>query len=401
MFRGRANSPGAIEDERQRENPNMKNPRHGGRPKTIRDVARAAGTSVSTVSAALNNTDYVSSAMRERIEKAILRLHYRPNDLARSLRLHRTHTLGMVVPDLSNSFYTDLVRGVKDYAGTAKYTLLVGDSREHWDEERTYLDEFHRRRVDGIIRIPAIEAEGGQAEPLVGNIPVVFADQFPHAKDRSIGCVGVDNVTAALEATHYLLSLGHRRTAIIAGQQESRTSADRLEGYRRALRNARVPIDHALVRIGDNTMLSGHREAMEVLNLPQRPTAIFCTNNMMTLGALQAIQELKLRCPKHISLLGFDDLTWATLLRPRLTMVRQPAREIGMTAARMLIEHIEGRPQQTAVQRLPTRLMVRDSCAPPASRAPLDTTSIALLHQPLQSAGPTSARSRPNSRATA
>lgn len=374
----------------------MKSPRHASRPKTIRDVARAAGTSVSTVSAALNNSDYVSSAMRQRIQKAIRRLHYRPNDLARSLRMHRTHTIGMVVPDLSNSFYTDLVRGVKDYAGTANYTLLVGDSREHWDEERTYLDEFHRRRVDGIIRIPAIEAQGGQAEPLVGNIPVVFADQFPHAKDRSIGCVGVDNVTAALDATQYLLSLGHRRTAIIAGQQESKTSADRLEGYRRALRKACVPIDRALVRIGDNTMLSGHREAMEILNLPRRPTAIFCTNNMMALGALQAIQELKLRCPKHISLLGFDDLNWATLLRPRLTMVRQPAREIGMTAARMLIEYIEGRPQQTPVQRLPTRLMVRDSCAPPAARVHRAGASMNPPYPLLQTSKPASAHSRLN-----
>jgi LacI family transcriptional regulator, galactose operon repressor len=344
----------------------MKPARHPKRHITIRDVARAAGASVSTVSAALNNTDYVSAEMRERIEKAIRRLRYRPNDLARSLRLHRTHTIAIVVPDLLNSFYTEVVRGMKDYAGTANYTLLVGDSRERWDEERTYLDELHRRRVDGIVRIPAIDDLGGQAEHVMGDIPVVYADRFPHSKDRNVGCVGVDNIVSALDATRYLLSLGHRRIAIVAGQQESKNSAERLEGYRRAMRSARVPVDRNLVRIGDNGILSGHREAMELLTRADRPTAIFCTNNMMALGALQAVQELKLRCPKDVSLLGFDDFYWATLLRPRLTMVRQPAREIGMTAARMLIEYIEGRPQQPSVLRLPTQLMVRDSCAPPS-----------------------------------
>ncbi len=332
---------------------------------TIRDVAQAAGASVSTVSAALNNTDYVSAEMRERIDKVVRRLHYRPNDLARSLRLQRTQTLAVVVPDLSNPFYTELIRGLKDFAETANYTLLIGDSRERWEEERTYLDEFHRRRVDGVIRIPAVDDGGGQAERVVGDVPVVYADRFPHPRDRFIGCVGVDNVTAAFDATRYLLSLGHRRIAIIAGQLESQNSADRLEGYRRALRAARLPLDKRWVRVGDHGILSGHRETMELLTHPHRPTAIFCTNNMMALGAFQAIQELKLRCPKDISLLGFDDFHWATLLRPALTMVRQPAREIGMTAARVLIEHIEGRRRAPRQQQLPTQLVVRESCAPP------------------------------------
>lgn len=334
---------------------------------TIRDVARAARASVSTVSAFLNDTDYVSAEMRERIEKAIRRLHYRPNLLAQGLRLHRTHTLAIVVPDLLNSFYTEVVRGAKDYAGMAKYTVLVGDSRERWEEEKTYLDEFHRRRVDGIIRIPAVDDSGGQADLVTGDVPVIYADRFPHANDRNIGCVGVDNVLAAMDATQYLLSLRHRRIAIITGQKKSRNSADRLEGYCRAMRAARVPVARGLVRTGDNGIVSGHRLAMELLSGARRPTAIFCTNNMMALGVLQAMQKLKVRCPKDVSLLGFDDFYWATLLRPRLTMVRQPAREIGMTAARVLIDHIEDRQKQRSVQCLPTRLMVRDSCAPPAN----------------------------------
>ncbi len=197
---------------------------------TIRDVARTVGASVSTVSAALNNTDYVSAGMRARIEKTIRRLKYRPNDLARSLRLQRAHTIAIVVPDLSDSFYTEMVRGMKDYAGAANYTLLIGDSRERWAEEHNYLDTFHRRRVDGVVRIPAIDDKGGQAMRVLGNIPLVYADRFPRPQDPHVGRVGVDNVEAAFDATRYLFSLGHRRIAIIAGPQTVKTSVDRLEG---------------------------------------------------------------------------------------------------------------------------------------------------------------------------
>ena len=330
---------------------------NAGRHVTIRDVARAAGVSVSTVSAAVNNTDYVEAAVR--------RLHYRPNDLARGLRLQRTHTIAVVVPDLSNSFYTEMVQGMKDCASAASYTLLIGDSREHSDEERKYLDTFHRRRVDGVIRIPPIDDRAGVVGPVLGGIPVVYADRLLRVRGSDAGGVGVNNAEAAFDATRYLLSLGHRRIAIIVGPLTVHTAAERLRGYTRALRSNHVSLHRDLIRTGDNQMLGGHHEATELLTRPDRPTAIFCTNNMMTLGAFQAIQELKLRCPKDVSLLGFDDFYWATLLRPRITMVRQPAREIGMSAARVLIDVIDGRKGLKKEQSLPTTLMVRESCCPP------------------------------------
>lgn len=337
---------------------------------TIRDVAKAAGASVSTISAALNGTDYVSVDMRARINKAIERLQYRPNDLARSLRLQRTHTLAVVVPDLSNSFYTEMVRGMKDYANAVNYTLLIGDSREHWSEERSYLDLFHRRRVDGVIRIPSMDDTGGEAGPLLGDIPVVYADRFPHADDACVACVGVDNIRAAYDATRYLISLGHRRIAIISGPLTARSSADRVEGYRRALRAMRIPLRRDYIRISESEAAGSTRETIELLTNDDRPTAIFCANNTATLGALDAIQQLGMQCPDEISLMGFDDFQWSTLLRPRITMVRQPAREIGMTAARVLIDHIEDRGHVSGDQLLPTQLMLRDSCAPPAQEPP-------------------------------
>jgi LacI family transcriptional regulator len=332
---------------------------------TIREVAKAAGASVATISATLNNSDYVSAKMRSRIEEAIRTLRYRPNDLARGLRLQKTHSIAIVVPDLSNNFYIDLVRGAKDYSVSANYTVLIGDSRDRWEEERNYLDSFHRRRVDGVVRIPAINGGGGKAKTVLGSLPVVYADRYPHARDAFVARVGVDNARAAESATRYLLSLGHRRIGVIAGDRSSGTSVDRLQGFTRALQSANIRAEHSMIHTGHNDMESGRFHAMQLLTRAERPTAIFCTNNMMALGALAAIQEIGLACPQDISLLGFDDFYWATLLRPRLTVVRQPAREIGMLAARLLIDHIEGRRAVSSRQLLETQLIVRDSCCPP------------------------------------
>jgi DNA-binding LacI/PurR family transcriptional regulator len=332
---------------------------------TIRDVAKAARASVSTVSAALNNSDYVSADMRSRIEQAIKELRYRPNDLARGLRLQRTHSIAIVVPDLSNNFYIEVVRGAKDYSASSNYTVLIGDSRDSWEEERNYLDSFHRRRVDGIVRVPAINAGGGKTSSILGNLPVVYADRYPQARDSYVGRVGVDNARAAESATRYLLSLGHCVIGVITGDASSGTSVDRLEGFTRALRSAKIRPDRCMIHTGHNDMESGHFHAMQLLTGAHRPTAIFCMNNMMALGTLAAIQEIGLTCPDDISLLGFDDFYWATLLRPRLTVVRQPAREIGMLAARLLIDHIEGRLSIPSPALLETQLIVRDSCCPP------------------------------------
>src|SRR5215469_14258664 len=217
---------------------------------TIREVAKAAGASVSTISAALNNSDYVSAEMRGRIEDAIKKLKYRPNDLARGLRLQKTHSIAIVVPDLSNNFYIELVRGAKDYAASANYTVLIGDSRENWEEERNYLDSFHRRRVDGIVRVPAIDAAGGKAKSILGNLPVVYADRYPLARDSFVGRVGVDNSRAAESATRYLVSLGQRHIGGIAGDPSSGTSVDRVEGFMRTLRSAHIRPHGSMIHTG-------------------------------------------------------------------------------------------------------------------------------------------------------
>ena len=342
----------------------LKSKRTQMRQVTIRDVAKAAGASVSTISAALNNSDYVSAEMRSRIELAIKELKYRPNDLARGLRLRKTHSIAIVVPDLSNHFYVDLVRGAKDYSTSANYTMLVGDSRESWEEERSYLDSFHRRRVDGVLRVPAMNTPKSKSS-ILGDTPVVYADRFPPVRDSSIGWVGIDNAKAAESAMRYLVSLGHRRIGIIVGDASSGTSVERLNGCIAALQRAKIRADRSRIQSGHNDVESGHSRTMQLLTGKDRPTAIFCTNNMMALGAFAAIQEIGLRCPEEISLVGFDDFFWATLLRPKMTVVSQPAREMGMMAARMLIDQIEGRPGLPSPTLLTTQLIVRESCCPP------------------------------------
>ena len=215
-------------------------PRPAKRHVTIREVAKAAGASVSTISAALNNSDYVSAHMRSRIDEAIKTLRYSPNDLARSLRLQKTHSIAIVVPDLSNNFYIELVRGAKDYSASTSYTVLIGDSRESLEEERNYLDSFDRRRVDGIVRVPPINSGSEKGRPFLGNIPVVYADRYPPDGDSFVGRVGVDNTRAAESATGYLLSLGHRDIGIITGDASSGTSVERLQGFLSALRGAKI-----------------------------------------------------------------------------------------------------------------------------------------------------------------
>ena len=181
--------------------------------------------------------------MRSRIENAIKELKYRPNDLARGLRLQKTHSIAIVVPDLSNNFYIELVRGAKDYSASANYTVLIGDSRDSWEEERNYLDSFHRRRVDGVVRVPAIDALKGKGKTDLGNLPVSYADRYPLAKDPYVGRVGIDNRRAADSATRYLLSLGHRKMGTITGDPSSGTSVDRFEGFLQALRSAGIRPD--------------------------------------------------------------------------------------------------------------------------------------------------------------
>jgi LacI family transcriptional regulator len=335
---------------------------------TIREIANELGVSISTVSAVVNNRGYVSAAMRARIEEALREANYHPDQIARSLRLGETHTIALIVPDLINSFYSRLMRGAEDYLAAAGYRLLVADSREDWKRQHDYLLSFSGKIADGIILVPcmATNEQIGMIPSLVRETPMVYADRSPLR--CNVDSVLVDNVRASFEATCHLLKLGHRRIAILTEPLNLLNAADRLTGYKRALRSHRIPVAPELVRRGDNTEDSGYWRGLELLRLADRPTAVLVCNNLMTLGFLAALRELRVACPREVSLVGFDDFEWSSFLHPPLTMVRQPASELGAAAAKAVLRRLRcaGQDETKKVQLL-TQLIVRESTASPNS----------------------------------
>lgn len=331
---------------------------------TIREIARDLKVSISTVSAVINKHGYVSDSPRARIEKALRKADYRPNQIARSLRLRETRTIALIVPDLANTFYAHLMRGAEDHLASAGYRLIVADTREDWKRQYDYLLLFSGKTTDGIILVPSMATDDQIASipRLVRTTPLVYVDRSPlHAQ---VDSVLVDNVRAAFNATEHLLELGHRRIGIVPEPLNLLNAAERLAGYKQALRAHRIPVDSRLIRPGDNTEGSGYRRAQELFKLAESPTAVLMCNNRMTLGLLVAIREMGLACPRSVSVVGFDDFEWSAHLDPPLTMVRQPAAELGATAAKTLLQRIQqSDPPHCEKILLPTQLVVRCSTA--------------------------------------
>jgi len=333
---------------------------------TISQIARKLGVSVSTVSAVINKRKYVSDAMRARIERALVEFNYRPDHIARSLRTRETNTIGLIVPDLTNTFYAHLMRGAEDYLSTLNYRLIVADSREDWLRQRDFLLLFSGRTTDGIILVPsfATDEQIASIPTLVRSTPLVYVDRSP--LKVNLDSVTVDNAGAAFEATQHLLKLGHRRIGIVTEPLNLLNAADRVRGYKQALRAAKLEIDPWLIRAGDNGEDSGYWRAMDFFQMNDPPTAVLVCNNRMTLGTLTALSEMKLHCPGDVSIIGFDDFDSASLIDPPLTVVRQPADELGTAAAKALLKRLRG-PNRAHCEHVmfPTQLVVRGSTAAP------------------------------------
>jgi LacI family transcriptional regulator len=328
---------------------------------TIADVARDAGVSTTTVSHALNGTRVVAAETRQRILEAVERLQYEVNSVAQSLKRNRSQAIGLLITDIGNPFFTALVRGIEDVANQAGYSVILCNTDEDSEKELTYLRMLTRKRVDGIVMAPT-----GSPSPFIDTMaasgfPLVCIDRA--SPGPPCDCVLVDNVEGARIATDHLIRLGHRRIGIISGLARVGTSSERLAGYRRALTDAGIAIEPTLVREGNSRLDGGYRWMLDLLDTPSPPTALFVTNNLMTLGALGALATRGVRVPDDLALIGFDDFEWATVLRPRLTAVAQPTYEIGETAARLVLERISGAavgPPRRVVLR--TRLIVRETC---------------------------------------
>jgi LacI family transcriptional regulator len=335
----------------------------------IRSVAEKAGVSISTVSRFLNHK-VVSPQAEERIREAVKELAYIPNRIARSLKLRRTDTLGMAIPDITNTFFPEIVKGVEDATRNAGFHLVLTNTGEDQTSEWERLNTLETLRCDGCLVILAPDADAdGDAERTrrLGEyrLPVVYIDRSPSFE---ADMVVSDNVHGAEEAVRHLVGLGHKNIALLGTTLEVSTHRERAKGYWQALKTAGITPPTGYEERVAPTLADGLAATLRLLDRNPRPTALFVASNKLTIGAMAAIHDRGLRCPQDISVIGYDDYDWEEAFRPRLTAVAQPSYLIGQRAAELLIARILGQksgPHEQVV--LPSRLVVRESCGPVGS----------------------------------
>lgn len=335
---------------------------------TIRDVARLAGVSIATVSAVINGKNSVSSQMTRRVEEAMQALDYHPDHMARSLKTGRSQVVGMVIPDLSNPFFVELMCGVEETARNAGYSVIFSNSNEDPAQERANLAMLYSQRVGGVV-LACSDGHAAYDRMTMRRFPIVFIDRLP-VSGFSGRAVVVDNTGAAYRATHHLIELGHTDIAIIAPRTDLSNGVERIEGFRKAMQEADLPIHGQYFQHGDYSLESGHRCGLELLRLAQPPTAIFSCNNKMTLGLVQALSELEVPCPQFVSIVSFDDFPWTSHFQPRLTAISQPSHEMGRRAMQVLLSVLDANsagqePPPECVIVLDPELRIRESSAPP------------------------------------
>ena len=328
---------------------------------TILDVARRAGVSPITVSRVINRSGYASEETRQRVEAAIAELGYVPNTLARSLRSKRTNTLALIVTDITNPFFTTLARGVEDTASDAGFTVIFCNTDESQAEEDKYVQVLLQKQVDGILLVPSHCSTESVERIQKQNTPVVVLDR--RLPELAADTVRGDSEGGAYQLTRLLISLGHKRIAIISGPQDVSTATDRVTGYRRAMRETGLPPDENLVRYGEFTQASGYHNAQKLLDLNPQPTALLAANNFISIGAMKALQDAGIRIPEDFSIASFDDLPQALLISfPFFTVASQPAYEMGRRATQLLLTRLTGsadEPFQEIV--FPVEVIVRQS----------------------------------------
>lgn len=328
---------------------------------TIVEVAKRASVSIATVSNVIRGTKRVSPKLQERVQAAIRELDYSPNAIARGLKVKQTRMLGMVLPDITNPFFPGIIRGAEDAAFERDYFLVTANTDEQIGRERRLLGALRSYRADGILLASAPGSDTSHIRSTIAaGVAVVFLDR-PVSGVKG-DAVLLDNVRGARECVRHLLQFGHRRIAIITGPLKLQNARERLQGYEEALRESDIPLDPKLILQGDYRLESGHRLTLELLKARLDATAIFVCNGVMTVGVMNALEELNVQCPQEISLATFDDLTLDHSSHSHLTAVVQPSYEMGARAATLLMDRIEGRlTGDPVVVRVVPTLVIRES----------------------------------------
>jgi LacI family transcriptional regulator len=331
---------------------------------TIREVARRAGVSSMTVSRVINNSGYASREARDRVEAAISEMGYVPNALARSLRFKQTKTLALVLSDITNPFFTTIARGVEDVANRHGFNVIFGNTDESETKQAEYLNILVQKQVDGVLLVPARSTEGPVAFLRGRGVPLVVLDR--RVPECHTDGVRGDSEQGAYELTKLLLSLGHRRIAILSGPPGVSTAADRVAGYQRALAETELDCDPILILHGRLRQEGGYEMAQQALALAPRPTALFAANNFIAIGAYRALGAAGLRVPDDMAMVAFDDLPPAQILEPFLTVAAQPAYEMGRIATELLLARLSGKaPNDCQEIVLPVEIIVRRSSGSP------------------------------------
>ncbi len=333
---------------------------------SIADVAEQAGVSTATVSRVLSGRPHVSNELRNKVNNAARAMGYRPNRVARNLRTQRTQLIGLIVSDIQNPFYTSMVRAVEDVAYQQQYSLLLCNSDEDPEKEQFYIEFMRDERVAGVIASPTSEATTSLQALRDAGIPVVAIDR--RSSSTPVDTVMLDHEKSAFELTQHLISFGHQRIAAIVGNMQTTSGAERMKGFLNAIRAAGLSPDPELIRQVKPNEKEGYQAALSLLSQPNPPTALFTGNNLISMGALKAIQTKQLRIPEDISIAGHDDLPWMTLIQPALTVAAQPIYEMGRQATELLMLRIQGDDHPLREVRLQPTMMFRQSCGPVIER---------------------------------
>lgn len=329
---------------------------------TIKDVARAAQVSTTTVSHVINGTRYVDPLTKERVDIALKQLEYHPNSLARSLRSGVSKVIGLIVPDISNQFFSEIARKIEDFGFQKGYSVVLCNSDDDPAKQVSYIHTLQAKQVDGIIFISSGSEPDDLARLVENHVPLVVADREVPLELADV--VLLNNEKAGYDATSHLIELGHTSIACVTGPNHLTPSMQRMEGYKRCLKEHSILFRPELVEKGDFHFESGRDAVQRLLHSPRPPSAVFALNDMMAIGAIAAANDLGIRVPQDLSIIGFDNIALGTVVTPALTTMAQPIPEMAFQAISLLLDRLNGN-RQDMNQRiiLEASLVVRGSTA--------------------------------------
>lgn len=326
---------------------------------SIKDVAVRAGVSVATVSHVINNTRFVSDSTKKKIMDAMEELKYVPNSMARSLRTNKTKTVALLVPDISNFFFTEIAEAIESVLSKKGYSLFLCNTGENIAIEKKQIMHMSAQLVSGIIIAPTSRSFDYRSMFTDVNYPLVFIDRKTDKMQADV--IMVDGKSATYKAVSEFISKGHRRIGYIAGRDGLSTTDERLAGYKEAIADNGLALDDKLIKKGDSKYESGYCLTEELL-METDATAIFVSNNLMSVGAMKCLANKNVSIPERMAIVGFDDYNWATITNPPLSTIKQPVSKLGVMAAELILKRIENPEGEYMQYNLPAEFVVRKSC---------------------------------------